>query len=312
MDSALPYNIYQTLTSGSGWSKINQEMAKKLFVKALMKNYMQISSLAGLGIIFFLLWLKNRRDKRIKIHCNKKSIYLPLLDKMKPVLDSYSPTFWIPSSLLRMAYIPDKLAHNYESYIRWKVKLHDGEVVAVDIHPKNHDSLPADTPTVILLPGFYSDSNKTYCLKFCSEVENILGWRTCVINRRGFGDMPFTKDKFVSYGLYEDIHSIIEAAADRFPYSRLYLVGVSMGAMNIQRYLAEYGKKPKIQAAVAISSPWNAETSMHRIEKNYFIKNEVFKQFLTKVRKHMHDPHFLNIIKKKKIDLGKNLYFYLH
>lgn len=295
--------LYHMLYKGQSDPRVR--FMTKLFFKALDQLMRKRKTGICFVILSFLLWIKKERDRKIQIICKKTRLNDILCEAIKPAIKKYSPTFWIPSSFLKMAVLPDKLHVNYEYFTRWKVELEDGEKVAVDIFPKNHKNLNPETPTILLLPGIYSDSNKAYCVKFCEQVRSTLGWRVCVINRRGFGGMPWTKYKLVSYVLYDDIHHIINLTAEKFPVSKLYMVGISMGAMNLQRYLGEYGKEPKLQAAVAISSPWNSMSSVKKMEKNYFVKKVMMEQFFIRIKNHMHDEHFLKIAAEKKIDLGK-------
>lgn len=292
-------NLFINLTSRRRLKLLSKLLLYNLIKHIKRKKYWVIAILISLA-----LWIKRERGKRIKsfYKFTKKNTFL--VNSLQRKIKSYSPTFWIPFPLLKMGYLPDQIHTNYEFYSRWVVTLSDGEKVAIDIHPKSHTWLSPQTPTILLLPGFYSDSNRAYCVKFCEEVERELGWRVCVINRRGFGSMPFLKKKMVSYSLYQDIHDVIETAAVKFPNSRLYLTGISMGAMNIQRYLGEFEKKPKVHAVVAISSPWNSKSSMDRIEGSFFIRKVIYDEFLTKIKKHMHDEHFQEVMLEKGIDLG--------
>ena len=71
-----------------------------------------------------------------------------------------------------------------------------------------------------------------------------------------------------SYGCYSDWREIVNHVKSIFPRAEMYMVGVSMGAINIQRYLIDAGIDCKVKAAVAISSPWNAWSISEKVRES--------------------------------------------
>ena len=300
-------NIFQKVYNSTIYNHPNKARHQLLnFVIKIVKNLLRKNKgKLTIFIVGMMLWIKREQDRKIRIISKQTDVNKEILRILDPHIKSYNPTFWIPSSFAKMLMVPRQPLDHYEFYRRWKLPLPDGEEIAIDILPTNHTKLHPETPTIILLPGIYSDSNKGDSFKFCETAKKMLNWRICVINRRGYGDMPYLKDKLSNFILYEDLHFAINSTSKRFPNSRIYLVGISMGAMNIQRYLAEYGKCTKVQAAVTISSPWNSYNSVKKIESNIIIRNFIRDSFLKRIKKHFHDENFINVCEKKGIDLCK-------
>ena len=99
------------------------------------------------------MWLYYKKTERnVKI--------LKFLDKM---LKSYNPTFYLPGPYPKIVWIALKASKQSQHlYLRYEHTLQDGEVIALDFFPKNHDILSRDTPTICFFPGVFGDSLEGY------------------------------------------------------------------------------------------------------------------------------------------------------
>ena len=77
-----------------------------------------------------------------------------------------------------------------------------------------------------------------------------------------------------------------------------------MGAMNVQRYLAE-DDHPQLVGAVAISSPWCAHDSVKHIGESYFVREAMIKTKRKIMRANNHNPVFLDAMEERGYDIGK-------
>jgi predicted alpha/beta-fold hydrolase len=82
------------------------------------------------------------------------------------MIASYKPTFYLPGPYPKILYVGLKAAKELQHmYLRYEHTLADGEVIALDFFPKNHDILDRQTPTICFFPGVFGDSLEGYSLE---------------------------------------------------------------------------------------------------------------------------------------------------
>ncbi|KAH7524926.1 hypothetical protein FEM48_Zijuj06G0171100 [Ziziphus jujuba var. spinosa] len=161
-------------------------------------------------------------------------------------------------------------------FVFW-VHVFDFVTVSGAFHMNNVISKDDTTPIMVVIPGLTSDSAsalidvKSTCLSEVSDplVKNFLyikhlafntaksGWNVVVTNHRGLGGVSITSDCFYNAGWTEDTRVIINHLHDEYPKAPLFLVGTSIGANILVKYLGEDGDDIPIAAAVAVCSPWD-------------------------------------------------------
>ena len=142
-------------------------------------------------IILYLLYAW-REARRKTLYYKKNNWHKSILEKLQPVLDSYSPTFWLPSPYLKTAFLGGSSYNIDGFYQRRKLVLDDGEKVAFDLYPPHFDELDPKTPILIFKPGIIGSSGANYIINCCKLFEKELNWRVGIVNRRGFGGMKIT------------------------------------------------------------------------------------------------------------------------
>jgi uncharacterized protein len=178
-------------------------------------------------------------------------------------------------------------------------------VIALDFYPKNHDILGKHIPTICFFPGVFGDSLEGYSFELVNQVYNKLGWRVCIVHRRGYGGMTIRGESITSFARHEETHDVLTAIQSNYPESNLYLLGVSLGAVGVQRYLIEYGESVFARGACAVASPWNCFESGKKLRNNKLANYSIVKEFSSKMREHMHEPNFLRILKNRGFSEGK-------
>ena len=190
--------------------------------------------------------------------------------------------------------------------MRMNVTVSDGEVFSLDWYPRNYKKLAPKTPIVFYVPGIFGISKDKYAYDFCKIALKELGWRSFVFHRRLLLNEP-TGTHINSYLGYSDWKEIVDHIKSIFPDTDIYMVGVSMGALNIQRYLIETGKNCGIKAALTISSPYSAKGISDTImRKKMFLKILLGAQHRM-IRQHMHSEKFIELLERKGIDIEKVL-----
>lgn len=177
---------------------------------------------------------KYLEDKRMDIYYKKTERNIKIIKFLDKIIKSYHPTFYLPGPYPKIIFhgIQEK-AISLKRYLRYEHTLPDGEIIALDFFPKNHSTLQKDIPTVVLFPGVFGDSVASYSVELANQVYSKLGWRLCVVHRRGYGGMPYRGDHIFSFGRHYETHDILQALQRNYPESNLYLIGVSMGALDI-------------------------------------------------------------------------------
>ncbi|XP_050916529.1 uncharacterized protein LOC127131659 [Lathyrus oleraceus] len=112
------------------------------------------------------------------------------------------------------------------------------------------------TPIVILIPGLTSDSSAPY-LKHLAYHTAKRGWKVVVSNHRGLGGVPITSDIFYNSGWTEDTRTVVNYVHKENPKAPLFIVGNSVGANILVKYLGEEGENTPVAGAVAVCSPWD-------------------------------------------------------
>ncbi|XP_028105681.1 embryogenesis-associated protein EMB8-like [Camellia sinensis] len=112
------------------------------------------------------------------------------------------------------------------------------------------------TPIVIVIPGLTSDSASAYIKHFAFKMANC-GWNVVVSNHRGLGGISITSDCFYNAGWTEDIRKVIDHLHCKYPEAPLFVVGTSIGANILVKYLGEDDVKTPIAGAAAVCSPWD-------------------------------------------------------
>ncbi|KAK4405023.1 hypothetical protein Sango_0508800 [Sesamum angolense] len=125
-------------------------------------------------------------------------------------------------------------------------------------------------PIVIIIPGLTSDSNSAdlnnsnvvsaehKSLLFHVYVKHLAfsmakrGWKNVLECK-----VLLESDCFYNAGWTEDVRKVIDHVHSQFPEAPLFLVGTSIGANILVKYLAEDGINAPIVGAAAICSPWD-------------------------------------------------------
>ncbi|KVH88550.1 putative AB-hydrolase YheT [Cynara cardunculus var. scolymus] len=83
------------------------------------------------------------------------------------------------------------------------------------------------------------------------------GWNVVVSNHRGLGGVPLKSDFFYNGGWTDDIRKVVKHIRSQSPDVPLFVVGTSLGANMMVKYLGEDGKDVLIDGAAAVCCPWD-------------------------------------------------------
>ena len=262
---------------------------------------LKVSPVLGLAAVFALLLYKYHRNKQVRLHFHPSAQNLRIAAHLAERVRGFSPTFYLPFALMKCLFVMDDKLKHLDEYRRMKYKLADGEVLQLDWYPRHYKDMPVETPVVFFVPGMFGTSQDVYSLTFCKMVYKRLGWRTFVYNRRLFIS-PLKGTRIISYTCFSDWREVLLHLKQAYPRTPVYLVGVSMGALNIQKYLIEFKADPMVEAAVAISSPFDAVRTNEHLQNSLLLNKAVCHTMVGMFRDHLHHEEFLQLCGERGID----------
>ncbi|KAF3447363.1 hypothetical protein FNV43_RR12549 [Rhamnella rubrinervis] len=193
-------------------------------------------------------------------------IYNGVVSKCRILHGRYLPTPWLSSPHIQTAFLNFFGRPPAFSYRRELFHASDGGTIALDwltssdvsgaFQMSNGISKDDTTPIMVVIPGLTSDSASAY-LKHLAFNTAKSGWNVVIINHRGLGGVSITSDCFYNAGWTEDTRVIINHLHDEYPKAPLFVVGTSIGANILVKYLGEDGDDLPVAAAVAVCSPWD-------------------------------------------------------
>lgn len=194
-------------------------------------------------------------------------IYYGVVSKCRILHGRYMTTPWLSSPHIQTTFLNFFGRPPTFTYKRQLFHASDGGTFALD-WLRNSDVLGdlADgsnvilkydkTPIVVVIPGLTSDSSSPY-LKHLAFQTAKRGWNVVVCNHRGLGGISVTSDCFYNAGWTEDTRDVIDYLHHEYPNAPLFVVGTSIGANILVKYLGEDGEDVPVAGAVAICSPWD-------------------------------------------------------
>ncbi|KAG5525811.1 hypothetical protein RHGRI_032184 [Rhododendron griersonianum] len=196
-------------------------------------------------------------DLQFLLRCLPRSCFQVSNSPWKDICCRYLTTPWLSSPHIQTAFL---------SLFDWRPAFHyrspfravSQSLIVPEASLQSKDTITEDdkTPIVVVIPGLTSDSAHAY-VKHCAFKMAKCGWNVVVSNHRGLGGISITSDCFYNAGWTEDIRKVIDHLHHQFPEAPLFVVGTSIGANVLVKYLGEDGINSPIAGAAAICSPWD-------------------------------------------------------
>ncbi|KZV40905.1 hypothetical protein F511_05150 [Dorcoceras hygrometricum] len=194
-------------------------------------------------------------------------IYHAVVSKCKTLHGRYLATPWLSNPHFQTSFINFFGKPPVFSYRRQMFHASDGGSFALDwlMHfdvsgldsRNNHDMAEDDaTPIIVMIPGLTSDSASPYMKHLVFNTAKH-GWNVVVSNHRGLGGVSVTSDCFYNAGWTEDVREVINYLHEKYYAAPLFVVGTSIGANILVKYLGEDGKNVPVAGAAAVCSPWD-------------------------------------------------------
>ncbi len=177
----------------------------------------------------------------------------------------FSPAWWCsgPNQQTLLSIPLRPVRHVRLERKRWQTP--DGDFIDVDWLPG-----AAGTPILIVLHGLEGSSRSRYSLSMLAAAEKE-GWRGLAINYRGCSGEPNRLLRSYHGGETSDLTWIVQKISAENPGSPIVLVGASLGANILLKYLGEQGDNlpPSVRGGVAISTPFDLARSAQTLEHGF-------------------------------------------
>lgn len=155
-------------------------------------------------------------------------------------------------------------------YERERIDTFDGDFIDLD-----HSHIGADR-ICILVHGVGGDSRKTY-MRGMAKALNSAGWDVTALNLRGCSGVPNRKKRFYHGADSPDLKAALEHMMATGRYKKASLIGFSLGANIVLRFLGEEGDNISdiVSSAVAFSVPCDLGSSADHLStgsRKYYMK----------------------------------------
>lgn len=135
-------------------------------------------------------------------------------------------------------------------------------------------------PTVILIHGLEGSSASGYMQLMLREL-SLLGWTGLALNARSCSGEPNLQAASYSSGDYRDLSFLVSTVhPERSPGAPLFAVGFSLGASVLLNFLANDPNAARLDAAVAVSTPFQLARGVGFIDSGSLLARAYLQRFL--------------------------------
>ncbi|CDW56426.1 Abhydrolase 6 domain containing protein [Trichuris trichiura] len=251
---------------------------------------------------------KKKRCIKLRDKCGVPVLYVgegrfkSVLFDHCPILTSvYRPPKWCYHGTMQtlvgnFGSTPPLLAHE-----RDMLPLEDGGQLALDWFPPL-SSATSMSRIAVIVPGYTGSTFENYVLRAVHLLLPI-GCAVVVFNNRGLANAPLLTPKAYCFSRTADLEAALQRIEDRTPNAKRLIVGYSSGGALIVQYLARSkAENCRVHAALSISTPFNAQVSVHNLEKFWY--RCIFNRYLTmRMRSYLkrHQDVFKSIVDVERI-----------
>ncbi|XP_071855353.1 phospholipase ABHD3-like [Apostichopus japonicus] len=231
------------------------------------------------GSAYVAYYLK-RVVKRPMFACGNKKLEGFLRNHVPSAFQAYWPPFWCFQSHAHTILAVLFRLFIRKSYRREFTTTPDGGEIILDWLDANESSnISSDRrPIVLIMPGLTGSSQESYIKHYADDMQR-LGFRSVVMNQRGYGGSKLRTPRGYCAGNTEDLNFVISHVKSLYPDAPLAAIGLSIGGIILLNYLAEYGSKAPLVGVLSVSAAWDLLKSNKSLEEN--LNWLLFNRFLT-------------------------------
>jgi len=193
------------------------------------------------------------------------------------------------------------------AYQRERLELADGDFLDLDwnqaVDTTASTTLPAGSPRVAILSHGLEGSSRDVTVRSMAAALHRAGWNVLAWNYRGCSGEMNRLPRLYHSGETADLAIVVAHAAKRF--SRLALIGFSLGGNLVLKYLGEARPHEAVVCAVALSPPINLAASARALDQrrgNRLYLRRLIASLVRKVKaKARHFPQRIDVGQTKGI-----------
>ena len=141
------------------------------------------------------------------------------------------------------------------NHVRERVELSDGDFIDIDWLTAEERAKNSAQPLVFILHGLCGSSSSSYVLSLQTLlIEN--GFNSVVMNFRGCSGELNRKAQAYHSGVSHDLEEVLRNVISQHKPEAVSLVGYSLGANVLLKWLGEHHDYSKVDKAVAVSTPF--------------------------------------------------------
>lgn len=167
-------------------------------------------------------------------------------------------------------------------YHRERISTPDGDFLDLDWTHGNHSNL------LIICHGLEGSSSRAY-VKGMAKYFHKNHWKVLTWNYRGCSEEMNRKLRFYHSGATDDLNTVLNHAISNYSFSKIHLLGFSLGGNLILKYLGEkeLDVHKSISKAIGLSVPIDLYASCMKLSRgvNQIYSKRFLKQLKKKVRK---------------------------
>ena len=217
----------------------------------------------------------------------------------------FNPSFWMKNRHIQTL---------YSSFFRKNPPLHvevekfileDGDFL--EAHWHTIENSKSDTPIVVLFHGLAGSYESPYIQGVMNALKKE-GYNSVLMHFRSCSGVMNDLPRSYHSGETGDALYFISSLKKRFPHSKLFAVGYSLGGNMLLKLLGEMGDKPLLQGAVAVSAPMQLDICADFIDNGFskVYQNHLVKDLKDSLFKKYSQHDMQSIINFKKGDI-KNI-----
>jgi predicted alpha/beta-fold hydrolase len=189
----------------------------------------------------------------------------------------FNPAWWLrdghSQTLWRRVFKPKVVSQS-----RQRIELDDGDFIDLDWSAQIDPKKSNNKTIVLILHGLCGCSRSAYIISL-QTLLNLQGIASVTMNFRGCsGDFNRLATAYHS-GISEDVDAVFSQLSSQYPEHGFVLVGYSLGANVILKYLGESQGQENIKKAVAVSTPFSLThcsqamlNGMSKLYGKYFVR----------------------------------------
>jgi predicted alpha/beta-fold hydrolase len=216
---------------------------------------------AALAILAILVLRQLTRTNKLKVEVNASGSVSGILGSMRTLTRSYQSTPWLVGGYLQTVYGMRFRKRSPLVPRRLELRLFDDGTLALDFfEPADSDG----SPFVIIIPTL-GGSTREPCVNNLAETFYRRGWRSVVMNGRGFAGLQFRTERVGCAIDQEDVRDTVQYLLNEFHPPALFVAGFSLGSMQAMSYAWQNGNN--VDGIAVMSHMYNVLEGAKMLER---------------------------------------------